>query len=100
MRRLIRTEFQIKGNTYFLDIETGIFKVKQIHLGEELYSEKQSTDGVKLVSNIPVKWTASTLLESLTYWLSDLKIYLAKKSRKKSGKPRSSNSRNSARRDI
>jgi hypothetical protein len=66
--------FEISGEQYTLFIE-GIFK-------KRYYLQKKEA-GSMFAEPIPVKVSASTLKDSVAYWLEILKTYMCKKSRKK-----------------
>lgn len=80
--KIIRLEFQIDGKTYLLDIEIGFFKVKYVHLGEDLDPERKLPYG-KLTSVMPVKFKTVPFLKILALRLCDLKHDLAEKRRKR-----------------
>ena len=71
MRTLEKTiSFEISGEQYTLFIE-GIFK-------KRYYLQKEETESM-FAEPIPVKISASTLKDSIAYWLEILKTYMCKK---------------------
>lgn len=62
--------FEISGEQYTLFIE-GIFK-------KRYYLQKEETESM-FAEPIPVKISASTLKDSIAYWLEILKTYMCKK---------------------
>lgn len=78
MSRIARAKFQVGEEMYFIEIELGFFKIKNLYIGKASSTEYRFLSG-NLYSEIAVEWENLSILEGFKMWLIELKRNSVKK---------------------